>query len=364
MAADLAALRASSIPDLVQTARALNIENAAGLRKPDLVAAILRARTVGQASTEGAGVLEILPDGFGFLRALEYSYLPGPDDVYVSPSQIRRFNLRNGDTLTGQVRPPKENERYFALIKVGTINGEDPERARERILFENLTAVSPHEPLSFGQPAVEQVVPLSRGQRVLLAGPARTGKTTLLEQIGAGVARSHPDVVVILALIAARPEEVTGIENELDAEIVATTFDEPDARHVQVADLAMERARRLVEHQRHALLLFDSVNALVRAGQATVTLTNRSFSGGLDLAALQKARRLFGSARAIQGGGSLTVVAAVEADPDRPLAGAVLDELRGLENAAIWLDPERAREGSWPAIDPARSGVWRRARTP
>lgn len=364
MAADLAALRAASIPDLVQTARALNVENAAGLRKPDLVAAILRARTAGQATTEGAGVLEILPDGFGFLRAPEYSYLPGPDDVYVSPSQIRRFNLRNGDTLTGQVRAPKENERYFALIKVGTINGEDPERARERILFENLTAVVPHVPLDLGLPALEAAVPLARGQRVLLAGPARTGKTTLLEQIGASVAARHPDVVVILALIAARPEDITTIEAALDAEIVATTFDEPDTRHVQVADLAMERARRLVEHQRHVVLLFDTVNALVRASQATVTLSGRTYGGGLDLAALQKARRLFGSARAVQDGGSLTVVAAVEAEPDRALDAAVLDELRGLENAAVWLDPERAREGIWPAVDPGRSGVWRRGRRP
>lgn len=363
-------LQKLDVQALHEIAKQEGLSEYTGLSKSELIFKILKERIRQNGLMYGEGVLEILPDGFGFLRAPEYSYLPGPDDVYVSPSQIRRFNLRNGDALTGQVRAPKENERYFALIKVETINGQDPERARERILFESLTAVTPSEPLPVGGPghpagdALDAAVPLARGQRVLLAGPARSGKTTLLETIARGVVRNHPDVLVILALVAARPEDVTALEASLTAEVVSTTFDEPDTRHVQVAELAMERARRLVEHGRHVVLLVDTVNALVRASQATVPLSGRSLSGGLDLAALQKARRLFGSARAIAGGGSLTVVAAVEAEPDRPVDGAVLDELRGLENAAIWLDGEAARDGRHPAIDPRRSGVWRRGPRP
>lgn len=362
MPPDLGSLRASSIAELVQTARALNIENASGLKKPDLVAAILRASNAGQQVTDAEGVLEILPDGFGFLRAAEYSFLPGPDDVYVSPSQIRRFNLRTGDTLTGSVRAPKENERYFALIKVGSINGADPEAAREKVLFENLTAVHPRRwlrlesaPTSRTARLIDLVAPLGVGQRALVCGPARSGKTEILRAVAEGVVANHPEVKVILVLVAERPEDVTDLSRALPVEVLATTFDEPDARHVQVAEMAVERAKRLVEHKQDVVVLFDSLNRLARAANSVVSPTGRLIGGSIDVAALQRARRVLGAARAVEEGGSLTVVATVQNDPASRVDDALYDELRGPENLTLVTRRDAADRGVFPALDLARS---------
>ena len=362
---DLGTLRAMSAAELVQYARAANVENPSSLKKPDLVAAILRAHNAGQQSTEGHGVIEILGDGFGFLRAGEYSFLPGPDDVYVSPSQIRKFNLRTGDMVTGTVRAPKENERYFALTKVGAVNGEDPESARDAVLFESLTAVHPTRALLLGGSsstadaaddrtarAIDLCVPLGRGQRVLVEGPARSGKSTVLRSIARGLSAFHPDVHVMVVLVAERPEDVTEIEQSLSAEVLATTFDEPDARHVQVAEMAVERARRLVEHKRDVVVLLDSLNKLLQATHATVPTSTR-LTAGYDAVAVQRVRRLLGAGRALREGGSLTMVATLQTDE------ALGRAFHGTENASIVLDGDAALAGLFPAFDPVRTRTHR-----
>jgi transcription termination factor Rho len=373
---DLGTLRAMSVAELVHHARAANVENASSLKKPDLVAAILRAHNAGQQSTEGAGVIEILSDGFGFLRAAEYSFLPGPDDVYVSPSQIRKFNLRTGDMITGTVRAPKENERYFALTKVGSVNGDDPEAARDSVLFESLTAVHATRSLTIAGPssagpgsagpggvddltarAVDLLAPLGRGQRVLVEGPARSGKTTVLRSVAQGLSAFHPDVHVMIVLVAERPEDVTEIEQSLSAEVLATTFDEPDSRHVQVAEMAVERARRLAEHKKDVVVLLDSLNKLVQATHATVTSCGRT-TAGYDAVAVQRVRRLLGAGRALREGGSLTMVATLQTDggpPQSSLEGA----FHGTENASIVLDGDAALSGLFPALDPIRTRTHR-----
>ncbi len=373
---DLGTLRAMSVAELVHHARAANVENASSLKKPDLVAAILRAHNAGQQSTEGAGVIEILSDGFGFLRAAEYSFLPGPDDVYVSPSQIRKFNLRTGDMITGTVRAPKENERYFALTKVGSVNGDDPEAARDSVLFESLTAVHATRSLKIAGPssagpssagpggvddltarAVDLLAPLGRGQRVLVEGPARSGKTTVLRSVAQGLSAFHPDVHVMIVLVAERPEDVTEIEQSLSAEVLATTFDEPDSRHVQVAEMAVERARRLAEHKKDVVVLLDSLNKLVQATHATVTSCGRT-TAGYDAVAVQRVRRLLGAGRALREGGSLTMVATLQTDggpPQSSLEGA----FHGTENASIVLDGDAALSGLFPALDPIRTRTHR-----
>lgn len=362
---DLGSLRAMSVAELVHHARAASIENASSLKKPDLVAAILRATNAGQQSTEGAGVIEILSDGFGFLRAAEYSFLPGPDDVYVSPSQIRKFNLRTGDMVTGTVRAPKENERYFALTKVGAVNGADPELARDAVLFESLTAVHPTRALLLGGSgddddltarAIDLCVPLGKGQRVLVEGPARSGKSSVLKSIARGLSAFHPDVHVMVVLVAERPEDVTEIEQSLSAEVLATTFDEPDARHVQVAEMAVERARRLAEHKRDVVVLLDSVNKLVQATHATATPSGRS-TAGYDAVAVQRVRRLLGAGRALREGGSLTLIATLQTDPRVP--ESLASAFHGTENASIVLDGDAALMGLFPALDPIRSRTHR-----
>ncbi len=362
---DLGTLRAMSAAELVQVARAANVENPSSLKKPDLVAAILRASNAGLQSTEGNGVIEILADGFGFLRAAEYSFLPGPDDVYVSPSQIRKFNLRTGDRITGTVRAPKENERYFALTKVGAVNGEDPESARDAVLFESLTAVHPTRALLLGGSgddpaddrtarAIDLCAPLGKGQRVLVEGPARSGKSTVLRTIARGLSAFHRDVHVMVVLVAERPEDVTEIEQSLSAEVLATTFDEPDARHVQVAEMAVERARRLVEHKRDVVVLLDSLNKLVQATHATVPASGRT-TAGYDAVAVQRARRLLGAGRALREGGSLTMVATLQTERTPGLEAA----FHGTENVSIVLDGDAALAGLYPAIDPLRTRTHR-----
>ena len=373
---DLGTLRAMSVAELVHHARAANVENASSLKKPDLVAAILRAHNAGQQSTEGAGVIEILSDGFGFLRAAEYSFLPGPDDVYVSPSQIRKFNLRTGDMITGTVRAPKENERYFALTKVGSVNGDDPEAARDSVLFESLTAVHATRSLKIAGPssagpssaapggvddltarAVDLLAPLGRGQRVLVEGPARSGKTTVLRSVAQGLSAFHPDVHVMIVLVAERPEDVTEIEQSLSAEVLATTFDEPDSRHVQVAEMAVERARRLAEHKKDVVVLLDSLNKLVQATHATVTSCGRT-TAGYDAVAVQRVRRLLGAGRALREGGSLTMVATLQTDGVPP-QGSLEGAFHGTENASIVLDGDAALSGLFPALDPIRTRTHR-----
>jgi len=344
---DHATLRSRSLPELVQTARSLNIENPAGLRKPELVAAILR---VGNAPAEGAGVLEILPDGFGFLRAPEYAYLQGPDDVYVSPSQIRRFNLRSGDAVSGQVRAPKENERYFALVKVGTVNGVDPEVARDRMVFENLPAGWPDRRLALpGGPLarlVDRLAPLGRGQRALVRGQSRAGKSAVLRELARALHTSGAGLDVSYLLIAGRPEEAHELETEAPHAVLATTFDEPETRHVQVVDMATERARRLAEHQRDVVLVVDTLNAVARAGNATTPATGHTLPGGLDVAALARVRRLLATARAIPSGGSVTVLAGLQTGSvgDEALAA----ELAGYEN---WLLPLLPGGAELPRVD-------------
>ena len=373
---DLGTLRAMSVAELVHHARAANVENASSLKKPDLVAAILRAHNAGQQSTEGAGVIEILSDGFGFLRAAEYSFLPGPDDVYVSPSQIRKFNLRTGDMITGTVRAPKENERYFALTKVGSVNGDDPEAARDSVLFESLTAVHATRSLTIAGSssagpssaapggvddltarAVDLLAPLGRGQRVLVEGPARSGKTTVLRSVAQGLSAFHPDVHVMIVLVAERPEDVTEIEQSLSAEVLATTFDEPDSRHVQVAEMAVERARRLAEHKKDVVVLLDSLNKLVQATHATVTSCGRT-TAGYDAVAVQRVRRLLGAGRALREGGSLTMVATLQTDGVPP-QGSLEGAFHGTENASIVLDGDAALSGLFPALDPIRTRTHR-----
>ncbi|MFZ5481506.1 MAG: transcription termination factor Rho [Myxococcota bacterium] len=362
MPTDLGSLRSQSIADLVQTARALNVENASSLRKPDLVAAILREKG-GAASSDGDGVLEILPDGFGFLRVPEYSFLPGQDDIYVSPSQIRRFNLRTGDLVSGQVRAPKENERYFALIKVERVNGLDPEQARDKVLFENLTPIWPRRRLALGDDVacrlVGRVAPLGFGQRALVLGPPRAGRTSLLRALATGIAGNNRGVTVIVSLLAERPEEVTEFEREVPGTLLATTFDEPDTRHVQVADMVIERAKRLVEHRKDVVVLVDSLTRLARAAHATAAPGGRELAGGLEAGAVQRVRRLFGAARAVDEGGSLTVIAVLDADTGVAADAMLVAELRAAANCELRLDAAVAERRVYPALDVARSGTLR-----
>lgn len=333
MPLDLGSLRSQTVPELIQTARAANIENASSLRKQDLVAAILRES--GSAASDGAGILEILPDGFGFLRAPEYSFLPGSDDVYVSPSQIRRFNLRTGDLLAGQIRAPKENERYFALIKVEKVNGETPDVARERVLFENLTPIWPRRRIKVADPGlalVDLVAPLGFGQRALVVGPPRSGRTSLLRAYANAISATHPNVELIVVLVAERPEDVTEIERSSPGTVLATTFDEPDARHVQVAEMAIERGKRLVEHKRDVVVLLDSLDRFAAAGE-----------GLQETAVSLRVRRVLGAARELEEGGSLTLLAAADVE------GAVARAAADSATAVIQLDP--ARGGVFPVLD-------------
>jgi transcription termination factor Rho len=349
MPLDLGSLRSQSIAELIQTARTCNIENASSLKKQDLVAAILRE--TGGVTSDGSGVLEILPDGFGFLRAPEYSFHPGSDDVYVSPSQIRRFNLRTGDLVGGQVRAPKENERYFALIKVERVNGDPPESAREKVLFENLTAVWPRRRLLLADPSLRMLsacAPVGFGQRALVVGSPRSGRSTLLTRLARDIAATHPDVALFVVLVAERPEEVTEAERTVPGVVLASTFDEPDTRHVQVAEMAIERAKRLVEHRRDVVVLFDSLDRYALATGAP--------PDGLDATALLRVRRVFGAARECEEGGSCTLFATADT------GGAVAAALRDAATCEIRLDGELARRGVWPALALEETGTLRAER--
>ncbi|MCX5891402.1 MAG: transcription termination factor Rho [Deltaproteobacteria bacterium] len=361
---NLSELKLKKINDLAALARDLNVEGAAGLRKQELIFAILQAQVEKNGMISGGGVLEILPDGFGFLRAQDYNYLPGPDDIYVSPSQIRRFNLRTGDTIYGQIRPPKEGERYFALLKVETVNFEDPAVARDKILFDNLTPLYPDERLmletdsgNFSARVMDLMTPVGMGQRGLIVAAPRTGKTMLLQNLANSIATNHPEVVLIVLLIDERPEEVTDMARSVKAEVVSSTFDEPPQRHIQVAEMVLEKAKRLVEHKRDVVILLDSITRLARAYNTVVPASGKILSGGLDANALQRPKRFFGAARNIEEGGSLTIIATALIETGSRMDEVIFEEFKGTGNMEIHLDRKLTEKRIFPSIDINRSGT-------
>jgi len=361
---NLSELKHKKINELAALARDLNVEGAAGLRKQELIFAILQAQVEKNGMISGGGVLEILPDGFGFLRAPDYNYLPGPDDIYVSPSQIRRFNLRTGDTIAGQIRPPKEGERYFALLKVETVNFEDPAVARDKILFDNLTPLYPErglnletDPDNYSARVMDLMTPIGMGQRGLIVAAPRTGKTMLLQNIANSIARNHPEVVLIVLLIDERPEEVTDMERSVKAEVVSSTFDEPAQRHIQVAEMVLEKAKRLVEHKREVVILLDSITRLARAYNTVIPASGKILSGGLDANALQRPKRFFGAARNIEEGGSLTIIATALVDTGSRMDEVIFEEFKGTGNMEIHLDRKLTEKRIFPSININASGT-------
>ena len=361
---NLAELKDMSISALTNVAKEFGIQGASGMRKQELIFKVLAAQTEKSGLIFSEGVLETLPDGFGFLRAPEYNYLPGPDDIYVSPSQIRRFDLRTGDTVSGQIRPPKEGERYFALIKVEAINFEDPEQSREKVFFDNLTPLYPDEQLKMevtpdnvSARVIDLVTPIGKGQRALIVAPPRTGKTMLLQTIANSITQNHPEVVLIVLLIDERPEEVTDMSRSVQGEVISSTFDEPPTRHVQVADMVIEKAKRLVEHKKDVVILLDSITRLARAHNAVVPPSGKILSGGIDSNALQRPKRFFGAARNIEEGGSLTIIATALIDTGSRMDDVIFEEFKGTGNSEIHLDRRLSDKRLFPAIDLQRSGT-------
>ncbi|XGC80926.1 transcription termination factor Rho [Bdellovibrio bacteriovorus] len=357
-------LKSKNITQLTELATKLKIENAAGLRRQDMIFEILkRAAKLGQ-DIYGSGVLEILPDGYGFLRSPDYNYLPGPDDIYVSPSQIRRFGLRTGDTVTGTVRPPKEGERYFALLKVDSLNFETTENGKDKILFDNLTPLYPnerlkleHSPGEYTTRVVDLMAPLGKGQRALIVAPPRTGKTVLMQQIANAITNNHPEVKLIVLLIDERPEEVTDMQRTVKGEVVSSTFDEPPTRHVQVAEMVIEKAKRLVEHKHDVVILLDSITRLARAYNTVVPPSGKILSGGVDSNALHKPKRFFGAARNIEEGGSLTIIATALIDTGSRMDEVIFEEFKGTGNAEIHLDRKLMEKRIFPCMDINKSGT-------
>jgi len=357
-------LKEHKISKLNQMAKKLNIQGAAGMKKQELIFALLQAQIEQDGLIYGEGTLEILPDGFGFLRAPNYNYLPGPDDIYVSPSQIRRFNLRTGDTVSGQIRQPKESERYFALLKVEAINYEDPEVAREKILFDNLTPLYPDKKINletdsenFSTRIMDLMTPIGFGQRGLIVSPPRSGKTMLLQAIANSIVANHKDVVMFVLLIDERPEEVTDMERSVKAEVISSTFDEPAERHVQVAEMVIEKAKRLVEHKKNVVILLDSITRLARAYNSVVPPSGKILSGGVDSNALQRPKRFFGAARNIEEGGSLTIIATALIDTGSRMDEVIFEEFKGTGNMEIQLDRRLSDKRMFPAIDINKSGT-------
>ena len=357
-------LKEMTIQNLTQVAKELEVAGATGMRKQELIFQILKAQTEQSGFIFSEGVLEVLPDGFGFLRAPDYNYLPGPDDIYVSPSQIRKFDLQTGDTVSGQIRSPKEGERYFALIKVEAVNFEAPDQAREKLFFENLTPLYPLERIKLETEAdnlsarvMDLMTPLGKGQRGLIVAPPRTGKTMLLQSIAQSVAKNHPEVYLIVLLIDERPEEVTDMQRSVDGEVIASTFDEPAQRHVQVAEMVIEKAKRLVEHKKDVLILLDSITRLARAYNTVIPASGKVLSGGLDSNALQKPKRFFGAARNIEEGGSLTIVATALIDTGSRMDDVIFEEFKGTGNSEIHLDRKLSDKRTFPAIDILKSGT-------
>lgn len=361
---NLVELKKKNIKELLTMARALQIEGASSMRKQELIFALLQAQAEMSGFIYGEGVLEILPDGFGFLRTQDYNYLPGPDDIYVSPSQIRRFNLRTGDTVSGQIRPPKDNERYFALLKVEAVNFEEPEVARDKILFDNLTPIYPDRRIvletrsdNFSTRVMDLLTPIGFGQRGLIVAPPRTGKTMLLQNIANAVSINHKNAYLIVLLIDERPEEVTDMQRNVRAEVVSSTFDEPAQRHVQVAEMVIEKAKRLVEHKRDVVILLDSITRLARAYNTVVPPSGKILSGGLDSNALHRPKRFFGAARNIEQGGSLTIIATALIETGSRMDEVIFEEFKGTGNLEIQLDRKLADRRIFPAIDINRSGT-------
>jgi transcription termination factor Rho len=361
---DIAQLKEMNISALTQVAKDLNIQGASGMRKQELIFKILQAQTEKSGFIFSEGVLETLPDGFGFLRAPDYNYLPGPDDIYVSPSQIRKFDLRTGDTVSGQVRPPKDGERYFALIKVEAVNFEHPDEARNKIFFDNLTPLYPNERLkletakeNLSGRVLDLLTPIGKGQRGLIVAPPRTGKTMLLQSIANAITANHPEVILIVLLIDERPEEVTDMQRSVNGEVISSTFDEPASRHVQVAEMVIEKAKRLVEHKRDVVILLDSITRLARAYNTIVPPSGKVLSGGVDSNALQRPKRFFGAARNIEEGGSLTIIATALIDTGSRMDDVIFEEFKGTGNMEIGLDRKLVDKRVFPAIDINRSGT-------
>src|SRR5512136_2229149 len=357
-------LKEMNISALTQVAKNLSVPGYAGMRKQELIFQILKAQTEQNGLIFSEGVLECLPEGFGFLRAPDYNYLPGPDDIYVSPSQIRRFDLRTGDTISGQIRPPKDGERYFALIKVEAVNFEHPDAAKDKILFDNLTPLYPHEAFrletsseNLSGRVMDMLAPIGKGQRGLIVSPPRTGKTMLLQSIANAISRNHPEVYLIVLLIDERPEEVTDMQRSVKGEVISSTFDEPASRHVQVAEMVLEKAKRFVEHKRDVVILLDSITRLARAYNTIVPPSGKVLSGGVDSNALQRPKRFFGAARNIEEGGSLTIIATALIDTGSRMDDVIFEEFKGTGNSEIVLDRKISDKRVFPAIDINRSGT-------
>jgi transcription termination factor Rho len=361
---ELSSLKEMTIQALNQMAKDLGVEGAAGMKKHDLIFKILQSQTEKSGLIFAEGVLETLPDGYGFLRAPESSYLPGPDDIYVSPSQIRKFDLRTGDTVSGQVRPPKEGERYFALIKVEAINFDPPEVAHDKVLFDNLTPLYPTDRLrletsveNLTARVLDMMTPLGKGQRGLIVAAPRTGKTMILQNIANSIAANHPEVHLIVLLIDERPEEVTDMQRSVRGEVISSTFDEPATRHVQVAEMVIEKAKRLVEHKKDVVILLDSITRLARAYNAIVPPSGKVLSGGVDSNALQRPKRFFGAARNIEDGGSLTIIATALVETGSRMDDVIFEEFKGTGNSEIVLDRKMSDKRIFPAIDINKSGT-------
>jgi transcription termination factor Rho len=360
----IAELKEKNIAELTRIARSLELPGASGMRKQDLIFRILQAQSEKEGHIFAEGVLEILPDGYGFLRSPDYNYLPGPDDIYVSPSQIRRFDLRTGDTISGQVRPPHEGEKYFALVKIEAINYETPEEARNKILFDNLTPLYPSERIrlettreNISGRIMDLLTPVGKGQRGLIVAPPRTGKTMLLQSIANSITANHPEIVLIVLLIDERPEEVTDMQRTVKGEVISSTFDEPASRHVQVAEMVIEKAKRLVEHKRDVVILLDSITRLARAYNTVVPPSGKVLSGGVDSNALQRPKRFFGAARNIEEGGSLTIIATALIETGSRMDDVIFEEFKGTGNMEIILDRKLVDKRVFPAIDIQRSGT-------
>ncbi len=357
-------LKRKRIGELTTIAKEQGVENASGLRKQELIFSILQAFVDKNESVYGEGVLEILPEGFGFLRSTDSNYLPGPDDIYISPSQIKRFGLRTGDTISGQIRPPKDNEKYFALLKVETINFDDPVVAKDKIIFDNLTPIYPDERImletiteNMSTRVMDLFTPIGKGQRGLIVAPPRTGKTMLLQHIANSITENHKEISLIVLLIDERPEEVTDMIRSVKGEVISSTFDEPATRHVQVAEIVIEKAKRLVEHKRDVVILLDSITRLARAYNTVVPSSGKILSGGIDASAMQKPRRFFGAAKNIEEGGSLTIVATALIDTGSRMDEVIFEEFKGTGNMEIYLDRKLAEKRVFPAIDINKSGT-------
>ena len=361
---DIGSLKEIKIAELNKLARELNINGISGIKKQDLIFKILQAQAEKEGLMFGEGVLEILPEGFGFLRSPNYNYLPCPDDIYVSPSQIRKFDLKTGDTVSGEIRPPKEGEKYFALLKVQAVNFENPEEAKDKVLFDNLTPIYPHEefnletkPDETSMRVIDLLTPIGKGQRGLIVAQPYSGKTVLLQKIANSITTNHPDVILIVLLIDERPEEVTDMQRHVKGEVISSTFDEPPERHVQVAEIVLEKAKRLVEHKKDVVILLDSITRLARAYNSVIPHSGKVLSGGIDSNALQKPKRFFGAARAVEEGGSLTIIATALVDTGSRMDEVIFEEFKGTGNMELQLDRNLFQRRIYPAIDIKRSNT-------